>query len=104
MRVHRVDLTPFRFSVILGTGCAATATGLGLKEVRQAKKSAEDTAEANARIERERLAAIEDTKWQAFLDRHVAPHQLGHKVERIYQISHLGGWTKGGERYRSKTK
>ncbi len=77
----------------MGTGCAAKACGVGIKEFRKALKveqDAHDTAEAAAKEAAHRAA---DDKWQAFLNARAGMIlDWSGKPDRFRQIEALGGY------------
>ncbi len=82
-------ITPTGSAVWFGVGCAARAMGVGLKEVKAAKASAEAALAFQLRSARMDEDRKEEAVWQAFLDRH-APAQHGN---RFKQIEAMGGWS-----------
>lgn len=82
--------------VWFGVGCAANATGLGLKEIRSAKASAERVAAEAERLEQQAKWKEEDNRWQSFLDGAI-PTLAG---DRARQIEALGSYPLARQQYK----
>jgi hypothetical protein len=82
----------------MGTGCAAKACGVGVREFGKAMKAEQDAQDAAERQEREAAHRAEDARWQSFLDAR-CPEKRG---DRFSQIQALGGGTAAREAYKTE--
>ncbi len=99
-----VKVTNGETTLWMGTGCAAKACSMGIREFGKALKVEQDAQDSKEQTEREAARRAECDHWFAFLTDAVGPVYSwpGGPIDRFRQIEKLGGPTAARAAYKAK--